>query len=152
MDKQVRNPVTGWWETVRPPRSVAILATIAHLLVALAGLSVILSPPLFLAAGLGDGFLTVYWGSLLLFGGVVGALAVVPAADWAERIALAAMGLALLLYVVAMVELDARTATNISYQAALNMALLFHVLIRAERIRHSIREHRPAKRRRRGER
>lgn len=139
-DRQVWNPVTGWWENVEQPRSVTILATAAHLLTALAGLAVIVFPPPFLAAGLGDGFLTFYWGILLLLGGTIGGMSVLPRLYIAERLGLAAMALALLLYVVAMGELQRRVGwdTNLAYQAALNLALGLHLAIRWERVRYGM--------------
>ena len=142
MERQVWNPVTGWWENVPTPRSVSVLATAAHFVTALAGLVVILQPPLFLAAGLGDGLLTYYWGGLLLAGGLVSGFAVLPGAYWAERIGLAAMGLALVLYVVAMVDLQLLqgAATNVTYQALLNLVLGLHIVIRWERVRYGMRE------------
>lgn len=142
MERQVWNPVTGWWENVEQPRSVTVLATGAHLLTALAGLSVIVSPPPFLSAGLGDGFLTVYWGALLLVGGFTGAASVLPRLYALERVGLAAMGLALLLYVFAMGELQRRVGwdTNLTYQALLNLALGLHVAIRWERVRHGMKD------------
>lgn len=142
MERQVWNPVTGWWENVEQPRSVTVLATGAHLLTALAGLSVIVSPPPFLSAGLGDGFLTFYWGVLLLVGGLTGAASVLPRLYVLERVGLAAIGLALLLCVFAMGELQRRVGwdTNLAYQALLNLALGLHVAIRWERVRHGMKE------------
>lgn len=142
MERQVWNPVTGWWENVPTPKSVSVLATAAHFLTALAGLAVIVFPPVFLSAGLGDGLLTFYWGGLLLAGGVTAGFSVLPGAYWAERIGLAAMALALVLYVVAMVELQVAHGpeTNVVYQALLNLVLGLHVAIRWERVRHGMRE------------
>lgn len=142
VERQVWNPVTGWWENVEQPRSVTILATGAHLLTALAGLAVILFPPPFLSAGLGDGFLTVYWGALLLFGGLLGAFSVLPRLYALERVGLAAMGLALVLYIFAMGELQRLVGwdTNLVYQLLLNLALGLHVAIRWERVRHGMKD------------
>ena len=57
-----------------------------------------------------------------------------------ERIALAAQGLAVLIYVAAMIDLQRLVAANITYQVWLLVMLLLHVLIRFERVRHGMRD------------
>lgn len=153
MDKQRRNPITGWWETMPEPRAVPLLLTVFYGIVLAAGLSAVLVPPAFLSFGLGGGLATLVWGGLLAFGGAVGVPSVIPGAYWAERIAVAAVGLAVLLYAVAVFELQRYTDSNVVYQGLINLGLLVHVLIRAARIRHGLHdpEKIPTKPRPRGE-
>lgn len=146
MDRQVRNPVTGWWENLPEPRRVAVWHTVFYALMAVAGVSVLVDPPTFLTLGLGGHVLTTFWAGLLVLGGVVGTPSVLPGAYWAERIALAAVGLALVLYIVAMAELQSNVPINVAYQTVINAALGTQLIVRWERIRHGLRDpekHRP---------
>jgi hypothetical protein len=152
MERQVKNPITGWWENQPVPRGVILYVTAAYGFIVASGVSVLLNAPGFLSLGLGGGLLTTYWGGLLVFGGVIGATSAPFGAYWAERIALAALGLALLMYVFAMLELQRQVPSNISYQAWLNVALALHIGVRLERVRHGMKDLRKTAKRPRGER
>lgn len=145
-DRQVRNPVTGWWETVPDPRAVPVLVALSYVFMVAGGVEVLLDAPAFLAVALGGYPLTTYWGALLVFGGLLGVPSALLGNPWVERVALAALGLAMAMYVVGTVELAAHTNGAVQYQSWLTLALVAHLAVRVERIRSDTRRRRPTTR------
>lgn len=98
VQRQRRNPITGFWEKVPEPALVSLLIAIAYGLLSLAGVSALLDPPRAVWVAFPSHFLIVYWASLLAGGGAVASVSVLPGAYWAERIGSSALALGLIMY------------------------------------------------------
>lgn len=77
------------WQRVAEPRVKRIAFLIIYLFHVVAGIGVLLSLPRVVTDVLGQ-WPTVVWGSLLIAGGVFGAVAVLPGWNFVERVALIA--------------------------------------------------------------
>lgn len=138
-ERQRRNPITGFWENVPPPRWVSVFHAVAYLVMATAGVLTLTEPPLFLRVGFG-GALTVYWAWLLILGGLAGVPAALTGLFVLERVAVLSTGTAIAMYGVAVIELDLVSDAELAYQSLLNLALLVLIITRAIRVWHGVRD------------
>ena len=138
-EAQRRNPITGFWENLPHPRWVSVLHTLAYAAFAVAGVTVLTDPPVFLAEGFG-GFLTVYWAWLMIVGGLSGVVAVPPGLYIVERFSLGACGVAVLMYGVGLAGLDHSSSSNLSFAHILNTILFMLLVVRAVRIWRGVRD------------
>lgn len=139
MSRQVKNPITGWWEKIPEPRWTSMAWTFAYVMLVLAGLSLLLDPPTFFSKGMG-GVLTVYWAILLVLGGSLGAFAAPTGWHIIERFSILVIGVAMSMYAVAVATLAIVIQHNISYQVFLNAAFLLVVAGRWFQVRHGVRD------------
>lgn len=139
MARQIRNPVTGWWEKVPEPRWTSMAWATAYGVLAAAGASVLLDTPSFLLYGLG-GALTVYWAMLLVAGGVIGMFAAPTGWYIIERFAVLAVGVAVAMYTTAVVSLYLAVGTNVIYQVLIDGALVIVVAGRWVQVRWGVRD------------
>lgn len=126
--------VTKIWLSLQEPRKITALQTMLYLLVAFAGVGVLLWTPTSIEGRIGMG-LTIMWGWFALLGGVLGAWAT-PGGRWyLERAAIWLCGTAVLFYLLIVGYLQVTTSGNRLVQMAFIAIAGVALGIRFERIR-----------------
>jgi hypothetical protein len=74
------------WLKVQEPRALSVIYFFAYLAVSVMGLAVAIDPPRAVQSATGGG-LMIAWGALLLVGGALGSVSVLPGIWWLERAA-----------------------------------------------------------------
>lgn len=83
MDATKQWAITAWLR-IQEPRIVSILQLIVYLAAIGAGISAVLDPPPQIQGAVGPG-LTILWVAMILGGGLLGAVGVLPGIWWVER-------------------------------------------------------------------
>lgn len=122
------------WLRIREPRIISVTQFFIYLAATGGGLSAVLSPPRSIEATAGAG-LTFYWAILLLVGGVLGAVAVLPGIWWLERSAVLACLGASLIYSVNVISLQISESGNRLVQLSMLTIVALHFVTRWFRIR-----------------
>lgn len=141
---QQKNPHTGFWEKVPEPKVASVGAVITYAMISLGGFAGLIvgqditaTPAAF--------WMTTYWCILVAFGGLAGAIAVLPGLYWLERIAITACGFGLVIFIVAMGyalhEGMVRNAGSVVPVMGFMLALLANIVItRLSRVRYGVRD------------
>ncbi|MHA7270391.1 hypothetical protein [Arthrobacter sp. HLT1-20] len=122
------------WLRIQEPRIITVIQFGVYLAAAAGGLSAVVSPPHSIEATAGTG-LTIYWAWLLLLGGVLGAVAVLPGIWWLERSAVLACLGASLIYGVNTLALHLSDPGNRLVQLFMIVIVSLHFITRWLRIR-----------------
>jgi hypothetical protein len=122
------------WLRIQEPRIVSVIQFFVYLAAAASGLAAVLSPPRSIEATAGAG-LTLYWAWLLLLGGSLGAIAVLPGIWWLERSAVLACAGAALIYGVNIFALHLTESGNRLVQLFMILIVALHFATRWFRIR-----------------
>ncbi|AIX99759.1 hypothetical protein ART_0161 [Arthrobacter sp. PAMC 25486] len=122
------------WLRIQEPRIVTVIQFFIYLAATAGGLSAVLFPPRSIEATAGAG-LTLYWAWLLLLGGVLGAVAVLPGIWWLERSAVIACIGASLIYGVNILALHLSESGNRLVQFFMIVIVALHFGARWFRIR-----------------
>jgi hypothetical protein len=109
---------------IAEPRIANILQFFVYLSLLTAGLTAFVDPPTLTLAILGPA-LTGMWATFLTFGGLIGAVAVLPGWWWLERVGLIAAGAGLLIYGVILLSLQSVETGSSNYFPALAIACAF---------------------------
>ena len=139
MARQVKNPVTGWWENLPDPRWVTPIHAVFYALMIFTGLSALGVTPRFLEIGLGD-ILLSFWAGLLIVGGSIGIPAVLGGWNIVERFSVLMIGLAVILYIATIVSLQTVVGQNLAWRVTMDAGLICHLLIRWIRVKNGIRD------------
>lgn len=129
----IANQLIRLWERVNEPRTISVLYFVQYVVLASAGLWALAVPPMSLEGEIG----TVAMNSLagiLVFSGVLGAVAALPGIYWLERAAVLGVGWAALIYLWIIVSLHFTTDGNRMLQAAFVAIGLLHQGVRWVRI------------------
>lgn len=122
------------WLRIQEPRIVSVIQFFVYLCAAAAGICAVMYPPKSIEATAGIS-LTIYWAWLLLIGGVIGALAVLPGVWWLERSAVLACLGASLIYAVNIFALHLSESGNRLVQLFMIGIVALHFTTRWFRIR-----------------
>ncbi|MGO4143810.1 hypothetical protein AB4Y77_01885 [Paenarthrobacter sp. YAF11_1] len=117
------------WLKVQEPRALSVIYFFAYLAIGLLGLFVATDPPR-TVSGLGSA-LMIWWGALLLFGGALGSIAVLPGIWWLERAATGFCMTAIGLYGWGLATLP---VTQVSARMATFCFVVFALLMFATRL------------------
>lgn len=129
-----KNMILNLWGRLREPRTITALQTVLYLLVALAGVGILVSPPSSLTGTTGH-TLNIIWGIFAVLGGLLGGLAT-PGGRWLlERPAIYLCGTAVLFYLVALSIIQATSPGNRLVQMAFIAMAGISLWMRFERIR-----------------
>lgn len=123
------------WLLVHEPRYLSVIYFGAYLVMAVAGTAVLLDPPRTIQAGLGASLVLV-WSILLIFGGVLGALATLPGIWWLERPATIACMCAILVYGVAIFALPVTQYSSRVVSICFIIFALLAFAVRLVKIKH----------------
>lgn len=121
------------WSRVSEPRIVSMLRWVMYMALLLGGITAIVDPPRSLTGEIGT-YAMVSLATLLAFGGLIGAVAVLPGAWWLERIALLAIILALLIYGGVIIGLQFTQPGNRLLQLSMVLGLTMSQFVRWARI------------------
>lgn len=113
------------WLRIQEPRIVSVIQFFVYLAAMAGGLAAVLSPPRSIEATAGAG-ITFYWAWLLLVGGTVGAVAVLPGVWWLERSAVLACTGAALIYAVNILALHVAENGNRLVQLFMIIIVALH--------------------------
>ena len=123
-----------WFLSIPEPRSVRFGYLVAYLLWAVAGVSVLISPPTSLEGTVGP-VLTYTWGSFLALGSIIGASTVLTIYWWAERLAIWLTGTGVAVYAILIVSMHLTSAGNRIPQLCFVLAGLAFLIVRYFRIK-----------------
>ncbi|WGM21873.1 hypothetical protein QEH68_06780 [Paenarthrobacter sp. OM7] len=118
------------WLKVQEPRALSAIFFFAYLVISVLGLAVAIDPPRSIQSSIGQG-LMVGWGALLLIGGVLGSISVLPGIWWMERAATGFCMTAIGIYGVAVAGLP---VTQISTRIGTLCFVIFALLMFATRL------------------
>ena len=74
------------WLRVQEPRALSAIYFFAYLVISILGLAVVIDPPRTIQSSIGHALL-IAWGTMLLIGGALGSVSVLPGIWWMERAA-----------------------------------------------------------------
>ena len=112
------------WNKVTEPRRMKFAYLAIYLLTIYIGLVTLLYPPQTVSLEIGP-LITTIWAYLFIFGGIAGAVTVLPGWWWAERVlAISPVMLGLVLYLLVVVALQLQTDGNSSRLTQLGVILL----------------------------
>lgn len=126
----MRNFLHQLWLKVQEPRALSVIYFFAYLAIGLLGLFVATDPPRTVQSSLGQG-LMIWWGVLLVFGGALGSVSVLPGIWWMERAATLCCMTAIAVYGGALVSLP---VTQMSLRMASLCFVVFSILAFAARL------------------
>jgi len=86
MRKPMKCMLLNLWLKVQEPRALSVIYFFAYLVISVMGLAVAIDPPRAVQSATGGG-LMIIWGALLLVGGALGSISVLPGIWWLERAA-----------------------------------------------------------------
>lgn len=118
------------WMKIQEPRALSVIYFLAYLVISVVGLAVAIDPPRTIQNSIGHG-LMIGWGGLLLLGGILGAVTVLPGVWWLERSAAIACMTAIVIYGATVAGLP---VTQFSTRIATLGFLAFAVLAFATRL------------------
>lgn len=131
----MRAAITSLWLKVQEPRALSAIYFFAYLAISVVGLAVVMDPPRSIQNSLGQG-LMIGWGALLLIGGLLGAVSVLPGIWWLERAATGFCMTAITIYLIAVAALPVtQVSTRIATLGFATFALLAFAT-RLVKIRH----------------
>lgn len=123
------------WLLIREPRVITALTGLMWLIVTGIGVAALASPPLTIAHKIGP-WLTIYWGSALLLGGVLGLVGCLPGWWWVERSGIAATATGISIYLAVLIMLMAQAGTgSLLVQTGFVLLALLALVVRWMRIR-----------------
>lgn len=123
-----------WFLTIPEPREVRFAYLGSYLLWAVAGVSVLISPPTSLEGTLGP-VLTYVWGAFLALGSVLGASTVLTIYWWVERLAIWLTGTGVAVYAILILSMHLTSSGNRIPQLCFVLAGLVFLIVRYLRIK-----------------
>jgi hypothetical protein len=118
------------WLRVQEPRALSVIYFFAYIAIGVLGLAVVTDPPRTVQTALGHTLL-IAWGTMLLIGGGLGTISVLPGIWWLERAASGFCMTALAVYGVAIAALP---ITQVSVRVASICFVIFSILAFAARL------------------
>lgn len=103
--------IAGLWHRVHRPRVIAVAYFAAYLILAGVGIYALIRPPTSIEGTIGA-FSMVVLATLCAFGGIVGAVAVLPGRYWLERLAVIAIAVATVIYAAIILSLQITAPGN----------------------------------------
>lgn len=122
------------WLRIQEPRIVSLLQFVVYLAAIAAGTSALLDPPRSIEGAMGP-LLTTLWTAMLIGGGTLGAVGVLPGIWWVERPAVILCFGAAVIYAVTVLGLNAATPGNRLVQVFMVAIVALHFAARWFRIR-----------------
>ncbi|GMA31616.1 hypothetical protein [Litorihabitans aurantiacus] len=126
--------VVRLWRRVHEPRAISVLYLVQYLTLTAAGGYALWRPPSSIEGAYGAGAMLTL-AALLVVGGLIGAIAVLPGKYELERLAVIGVALASLIYVIVIVGLHATSSGNRLLQAGFVAVVLLHQGVRWVRIK-----------------
>lgn len=123
-----------WLLSIPEPREARFAYLASYILWAIAGISVLLAPPLSIEGSLGSA-LTYVWGSFLALGSIIGASTVLTIYWWAERVAIWLTGTGVAVYAIIVATMHLTSTGNRIPQLCFILAGLAFLVVRYIRIR-----------------
>lgn len=117
------------WLKVQEPRALSVIYFFAYLAISVLGLAVAIDPPRSVQSSIGS--LVIVWGALLLIGGAIGSVSVLPGIWWLERAATGFCMTAISIYGVAVAAMP---VTQVSTRIATLCFAIFALLAFAARL------------------
>jgi hypothetical protein len=118
------------WLKVQEPRALSVIYFFAYLVVSVMGLAVAIDPPRAVQSATGTA-LMIIWGVLLLVGGALGSISVLPGIWWLER---AATGFCMTAIGIYGAAIAAYPVNQISTRVATLCFVIFSLLAFAARL------------------
>lgn len=123
------------WHRVHEPRVIAVAMCVGYVALAVGGASALLNPPTSIEGQIGATAMATLAG-LLTFGGVIGAVAVLPGRYWLERNAVLAIGVAVSIYALIVATLQVTsTSGNRILQLSILLFAAAGLVVRWQRIK-----------------
>lgn len=123
-----------WWRGLYPPPEITALMMSIYGVLAVAGLSALVVPPISIAGEIGP-FLTHVWAGFLLVGGALGVAATPRGFWWIERVAILSVGTASMMLLATTLYMHFTSAGNRVVTASAWLAVFLFLAIRYLRIR-----------------
>jgi len=130
MRQPIKCRLAALWLKIQEPRALSVIYFFAYVAISLLGLFVATDPPRTVQSSLGNP-LMVWWGVLLLVGGVLGSVSVLPGIWWLERAATFCCMTAIAVYGGVLASLP---VTQMSVRAASLCFIVFSILAFAARL------------------
>jgi len=118
------------WLKVQEPRALSVIYFFAYLVISVMGLAVAIDPPRAVQSATGTALMIV-WGTLLLVGGALGSISVLPGIWWLER---AATGFCMTAIGIYGAAIAAYPVNQISTRVATLCFVIFSLLAFAARL------------------
>lgn len=122
------------WLRVNEPRKISTYYFVAYVILAAVGAYAFISPPGTIAGAIGDTAMALL-SALLVVGGVIGLIAVLPGKYWLERLGVMSISLASVIYLFIILTLHTTTPGNRLLQAGYVAFVLLLQGVRWERVK-----------------
>lgn len=126
----MRSTLQILWLRVQEPRALSAIYFFAYLVISILGLAVVIDPPRTVQSSIGH-VLLIGWGSMLLVGGLLGTISVLPGIWWMER---AATGFCMTAIAIYGVTVCFQPVTQVSVRIASLCFIIFAILAFATRL------------------